>query len=147
MSKRNVIMIKMSFFCVFFPLWDNIYPYTCRGASIISNRLFVPEHILFSRRKPLQYIIPMFPNVLSFVCTLLGLTQKTGRTTAFYSIFSLGYVLLYATFNLHLNDSHFISLSNRNRRCCKNEFCNTSKTRINMKNSNYFTITFCPLMT
>lgn len=140
-------MIKMSFFCVFFPFWGHIYPYTCRGASIISNRPFVPEHILFSGRKPLQYIIPIFPNVLSFVCTLLGLTQKTGRTTAFYSIFSLGYVLLYATFNLHLNDSHFISLSNRKRRCCKNEFCNTSKTRINMKNSNYFTITFCPLMT
>ena len=42
-----------------------------------------------------------------------------------FSIFSLGHVLKHAPFILKLKDLHFIPLSSTNRRCCKNEFCNT----------------------
>jgi len=46
-----------------------------------------------------------------------------------FSIFSLGHVLWHAPFILKLKDLHFIPLSSTNRRCCKNEFCNSSIIR------------------
>ena len=153
----------MSFFCVFFPLWDNIYPYTYRGASIISNRPLVPEHILFDG----------WADWLPFERRRSGLRQERTFSLSQMSRTELARVMQWrenegwnptknkmitrkwkmaGCFLLHseLYYNGLItdwSLSNRKRRCCKNEFCNTSKTRINMNNSNYFTITFCPLMT
>ena len=69
------------------------------------------------------------------ICVILGVVGLSIR----------GEMLRYFRYSAqHLAFCPFIK---HEKEMLQNEFCNISKTRINVKNSNYFTITFCPLMT
>ena len=94
--------------------------------TIQANEHFKSSHILIHQIR--QSIHPSIHYTLRFIehfrpsHILMVLSEEECKFFGEY----LGRVLQHASFSFHFNALLFIPLLSTKRRCCKNEFCNTS---------------------